>query len=482
MKSKKILPVILCGGSGSRLWPLSRRSFPKQFLTLNFTEGFSLLQRTQKRIKNIENILEPILICNEEHRFIVAEQMRKLKVKPSAIILEPFARNTAPAIAIAAIKALEIYHDPNLLILSSDHQIDNEEKFSLVIEKALEYSEKNSLVTFGIVPTSPEVGYGYIKSKDELDEKQIKGSQIVCFIEKPDKINAEIFIKDDRFTWNSGIFMFKASVILEELRKHEPKILDYCEKSLEHNHIDLEFKRLKKEFFKKCSNISIDKAVMEKTKKGTVIPLDVGWSDLGSWSSIWDISEKDIEGNVNIGKVKTIDSKNNYLRSENRLVVGIGLENLIIVETNDAILVANKERSQDIKGIVSLLNKKKFPEANTHKKVFRPWGSYLSIAEDKGWQVKRVNVNPGASLSLQKHNYRTEHWIIVSGTALVELEGNKKILKANESTYIPLGFKHRLSNAGKCPLILIEVQSGSYLGEDDIIRFEDNYGRIGFTE
>ncbi len=479
MKSKKILPVILCGGSGSRLWPLSRRSFPKQFLTLNFTEGFSLLQRTQKRIKNIENILEPILICNEEHRFIVAEQMRKLKVKPSAIILEPFARNTAPAIAIAAIKALEIYHDPNLLILSSDHQIDNEEKFSLVIEKALEYSEKNSLVTFGIVPTSPEVGYGYIKSKDELDEKQIKGSQIVCFIEKPDKINAEIFIKDDRFTWNSGIFMFKASAILKELEKFSKDLVKNCYASLDKNLYDLDFQRLDRDYFGSCPNVSIDIAVMEKTKNAYVLPLNAGWSDVGSWDFVWKISKKDSNGNVVEGNVVEKNNKNSYISSNNRMIAAIGLNNLVVVETRDAILIANKDQSQEVKSIVEIMKKKNISQGIEHQKCYRPWGTYESLEKEKKWQVKLIEVKPGEKLSLQKHQFRSEHWVVVSGLAKVDIDEKTMLLHENQSSYIPLGSKHRLSNPGDKILKIIEIQSGTYLGEDDIERFDDNYGRIG---
>ncbi len=482
MKPKKILPVILCGGSGSRLWPLSRRSFPKQFLNFNFTEGYSLLQRTQKRLTNIENILDPILICNEEHRFIVAEQMRTLKINPSAIILEPFGRNTAPAIAIAAIKALEIYDDPNLLILSSDHQIDNEEEFSHVIEKALEYSEKNSLVTFGIVPTSPEIGYGYIKSEEALDEKQIKGSKIVCFIEKPDKANAEILIKDNRFTWNSGIFLFKASSILKELNKFSKDLVKNCFSSLNKKLYDLDFQRLDKSHFANCPNISIDIAVMEKTNNAYVLPLNAGWSDVGSWDFVWKISKKDSNGNVIKGNIINKDNKNSYLYSNSRMIAAIGLNNVVVVETRDAILVANKDKSQEVKNIVEIMKKKNISQGVEHQKCYRPWGTYESLEKEKKWQVKLIEVKPGEKLSLQKHQFRSEHWVVVNGVAKVEIDGEIMILNENQSSYIPLGSKHRLSNPGEKILKIIEIQSGTYLGEDDIERFDDNYGRIGIDK
>tara|TARA_B100000886_G_C20426782_1_gene494537 strand:+ start:10488 stop:11936 length:1449 start_codon:yes stop_codon:yes gene_type:complete len=482
MKSKKIIPVILCGGSGTRLWPLSRRSFPKQFLTLNFTNDYSLLQRTHQRIRKIENIQDPILICNEEHRFIVAEQMRRLQVKPSSIILEPFGRNTAPAIAIAAIKALEIHEDPNLLILSSDHQIDNEEEFSIVIEKALEYSENNSLVTFGIVPTSPEVGYGYIKSKDMLDEKQIKGSKIDSFIEKPNKSKAESFIKDNRFTWNSGIFMFKASLILDELNKYSKDLVKNCYASLEKKLFDLDFQRLDRDSFSDCPNVSIDIAVMEKTKNAYVLPLNAGWSDVGSWDYVWKISKKDSAGNVIQGNVIEKNNKNSYISSNNRLIAAIGLTNIVVIETRDAILISNKEQSQEVKNIVKIMKEKNISQSVEHQKCYRPWGTYESLIKDNKWQVKLIEVKPGEKLSLQKHQFRSEHWVVVNGVAKVEIDGEKFILNENESSYIPRGSKHRLYNPGEEILKIIEIQTGTYLGEDDIERFDDNYGRIGFNK
>ncbi len=477
--SDEIIPVILCGGSGSRLWPLSRQSFPKQFLSLSFTSNKSLLQRTQERITKINNVKSPILICNEEHRFIVAEQMREINIKPNSIILEPFGRNTAPAITIAAIKALEIYEDPILLVLSSDHQIDNENKFSEVVEKGLEHSNKNSLVTFGIVPTTPEVGYGYIKSEIPLKDNKLKGEKIDCFIEKPDKISAESFLSDSRFSWNSGIFMFKASVILKEIEEFAPDILEKCQESLKKKLFDLDFQRLDKDSFQSCANVSIDIAVMEKTKNAYVLPLDAGWSDIGSWDFVWKLSDKDLYGNVIEGNVIQKNTKNSYLNSQNRMIAAIGLNNMIVVETRDAILVANKDQSQEVKNIVKILKDTNMPEGVEHQKSFRPWGNFESLVKENNWQVKLIEVKPGEKLSLQKHQFRAEHWVVVSGVAKVEIDDKKMILYENQSTYIPLGCKHRLSNNGKDYLKIIEVQSGSYLGEDDIERFDDNYGRTG---
>ncbi len=477
MSSNIILPIILCGGSGSRLWPLSRQSYPKQFLSLNFTGNKSLLQRTQLRTSKLENVKEPILICNEEHRFIVAEQMREINVEPSSIILEPFGRNTAPAIVVAALKVQEIYNDPNILILSSDHQITDEDNFLEVIKNGIRYSQEGKLVTFGIIPTSAEVGYGYIKSKRPLT-KSNEASSIDCFIEKPDRKTATEFIKDNKFTWNSGIFLFKASEILKEIELFEPDILNFCKKSLDKSLFDLDFQRLDKESFEKCPNISIDVAVMERTRNGYVLPLDAGWSDVGSWDSVWDISKKDENGNVIEGEVISQNTKNSFLSSQNRLITAIGLENIAVVETSDAILVANKHQSQKVKNIVQILKDNNISEGIQHLKSYRPWGDYESVAKDKRWQVKVINVKPGERLSLQMHHHRSEHWIVVSGTAMVEINDTKTILHENQSSYIPIGSKHRLSNPGKIPLKLIEVQSGSYLGEDDIERYDDNYGRI----
>ena len=474
--SSNIVPIILCGGSGTRLWPLSRESYPKQFLSISNDNNLSLFQKTIQRITPLKNIQKPILVCNEDHRFILAEQLRELNIDDFIILLEPFGRNTAPAITLAALKSIEIEEDPTLLVLSADHEIKNVEKFLNVINLGFEYAKNNKLVTFGIVPKSPEIGYGYIKSSEPFS-KELEGIDIESFIEKPDLEIAKKLIKDKKYTWNSGIFMFKAQEILKEINTYSPKILDTCKQSINKSTIDLDFQRLDKVSFEKCENISIDVAVMEKTKRGTVIPLDVGWSDVGSWEVIWDTSKKDTKGNFTSGKVILENTKNSYLRSENRLIVGIDLNDLIVVETKDAILISNKKSSQKVKNIVNYLKERKIPEGQSHTKVYRPWGHYLSVVEDNRWQVKLIEVKPGEKLSLQMHHHRSEHWVVVSGTARVEVDNKLEILSENQSTYIPLGKKHRLSNPGKIPLILIEVQSGTYVGEDDIVRFEDKYGR-----
>ncbi len=477
MSLNTILPVILCGGSGTRLWPASRKSFPKQFLSLADKDTNSLLQQTIIRIEKLKNILDPIFICNEEHRFIVAEQIRETNIKPNSIILEPFGRNTAPAITIAALKALEKGKDTNLLILSSDHFIENNEKFLEIIEAGIEYSKKGMLVTFGVLPDTPATGYGYIKSEEPLENLLIEGKSIKSFIEKPDKKTAELLLKDKRFSWNSGIFLFKASAILKAIEQFSPEILNFCQKALSKDIYDLDFQRLDKDYFKKCPDVSIDIAVMEKTKNGIVLPLPVGWSDIGSWNSVWNISQKDSDGNVIYGNVEIEDTQDCYFKSENRLIAAIGLKNLAIIETSDAILVVDKNKSQEVKNIVQKLRDKNIPEALEHQKSFRPWGNYQSLVKKNKWQVKLINVKPGESLSLQKHRYRSEHWVVVSGQAKVEINEKVFNLYENQSTYIPSGSKHRLSNPGNEDLKIIEIQSGTYLGEDDIIRFDDNYGR-----
>ncbi len=476
MSNSFIVPLILCGGYGSRLWPLSRESYPKQFLSINKEDGFSLLQKTILRILPLKNLKKPILVCNEDHRFIVAEQMREINIEDYIILLEPFGRNTAPAITLAALKSMGIEEDPTLLVLSSDHEIRNNEKFLNVIEMGLKFSERNNLVTFGVVPKSPETGYGYIKSSKPIGEK-IEGFNIESFIEKPNKETAQKLIKNKQYTWNSGIFMFKAKEIIKEINKFSPEILLTCKNAIKKSKFDLVFQRLDKASFEKCDDISIDVAVMERTSRGIVIPLDVGWNDVGSWEKVWETSKKNIDGNFTEGKVILENTKNSYLRSENRLIVGIDLDDLIIVETRDAILVSNKNSSQKVKNIVNYLKKNKITEGKTHAKVYRPWGNYLSLVEANRWQVKLIIVNPGEKLSLQMHHHRSEHWVVVSGTAKVEVDEKVQVLSENQSVYIPLGSKHRLINPGKIPLKLIEVQSGSYVGEDDIVRFQDFYGR-----
>ncbi len=477
MNNNPLIPVILCGGSGSRLWPLSRQSFPKQYLSLDSEDNKTLLQKTQLRMQGIKNIDDPILICNEEHRFIVAEQMKEINIKPMSILLEPFGKNTCPAIALAAIKALSIADNPNLLIVSSDHDIQNIENFVKSVELGMNFCNKDKLVTFGVIPNTPETGYGYIEAENPLDKENIKGEKIKKFLEKPDLITAKKLIKDNHFAWNSGIFLFNSKVILDEINKYNPTITKFCKESLKQTFIDLDFQRLSKEPFSKCPNISIDVAVMEKTKKGVVLPLDAGWRDIGSWDAVWEASKKTQEGNFVKGNIISENNNDCYLRSENKLLVCMGLKDLIVIDTNDAVLITNKRESQNIKNIVDNLKRKKIKEGILHKKVFRPWGNYESIAEDERWQVKLITVGPGNQLSLQMHHHRAEHWIVVKGTAKVQINDKELILGENQSTFIPLGSKHRLINPGKIPLILIEVQSGAYLGEDDITRFSDNYGR-----
>ncbi len=477
MASNPIIPIILCGGSGSRLWPLSRKSFPKQYLKLKPSSKYSLLQNTYQRVSKIKEIGNPILICNEEHRFMAAEQMREIEIKPSRIILEPFGRNTAPAITLAALVSLQIAKDPFLLVLSSDHEIKNNEKFIEVINEGISFAKENKLVTFGVVPNSPETGYGYIKAEKPFNFSKISGNKISEFIEKPNLEKACKFIEDKRYTWNSGIFLFQAKNLINEMEELCPDIVNYCKKALRNSEYDLDFQRLKKDDFYNCPNISFDFAVMEKTSKGIVLPLNAGWSDIGSWESVWETSKKDNDNNVIEGNVFIKDTQSTYLRSENRLIVGIGLNNLVVVETDDAILISDKSHTQDVKAMVNILNEKNISAGCQHQKIYRPWGHYLSIVEKSRWQVKLIFVKPGESLSLQMHHHRSEHWIVVDGTAQVEINKEISILAENESTYIPLGSKHRLTNPGKIPLILIEVQSGSYVGEDDIIRFNDKYGR-----
>tara|TARA_B100000886_G_scaffold340546_1_gene311090 strand:- start:5322 stop:6764 length:1443 start_codon:yes stop_codon:yes gene_type:complete len=473
----KIIPVILCGGSGTRLWPMSRLTYPKQFLNCNPFSDNTFLQDTQLRLNKINNISNPIIICNAEHRFIVAEQMREINIEPKAIILEPEGKNTTPAVTLAAIKSLEFSKDPTLLILPADHSIQDNDSFKNSIEKGKFFAENSQIVTFGILPTKPETGFGYIEAEDYLDFKNTKGSKIKRFIEKPNLKKAKNLIQDKKYSWNSGIFLVKGKTILKEVKKFEPDIYSLCFESLNPKNYDLSFQRLKEDIFKKCKNISLDDAIMEKTDLGYVIPLHAKWNDVGSWDSLWEISEKDIHGNTKSGNIYTKKAKNCYINSESRLVVGIDIEDLIIVDTDDALLIARRNSSQEVKNIVSQLLEKNITEAKQQKKVFRPWGNYISIANGLNWQVKKISVKQGASISLQKHNFRAEHWIVVSGVATVEVGKVKKILNKNESTFIPLGQKHRLSNKHKELLTIIEVQSGSYLGEDDIIRFKDDYGR-----
>ena len=476
--SNNIYPVILCGGYGTRLWPLSRKSFPKQFLSLNSESNYSLLQQTQKRFKDFQNFTNPILICNEEHRFIVAEQMREIDTTPNSIILEPISKNTAPSIILAALQSLKSNENSILLILSSDHLMTCDEKFNIGLQNAFRLANEGRIVTFGIKPNFPNTGFGYIQSKKPLNYLTAEGIEIKKFIEKPNLSLAKEFLLDDKYSWNSGMFVFKASTIISEMEKYYPEIVDYCEKALESVKDDLNFKRIEEKVFADCPSCSVDVAIMEKTDIGFVIPLDINWTDIGSWKSLWEHEKKDEEGNVVNGKVFLNNVKDSYFNSSrNRLLVGLGVEDLIVVDTDDVTFISDKNNSQEVKNLVKEIREKGIVEAENHKTGFRPWGNYLSIASDELWQVKLIKVKPGHSLSLQKHKYRSEHWVVVKGIAQVRIEEKIFKLTENQSTFIPLGLKHQLSNPGQENLSIIEVQCGTYLGEDDIIRYEDNYGR-----
>jgi len=474
--SGALVPVILCGGTGTRLWPLSRASYPKQYWPLAGTGEDTLLQQTQQRLAGLPGLGAPLLICNEDHRFIVAEQLRQIGVEPQAILLEPVGRNTAPAVTVAALQATAHGEDPLLLVLAADHVIRDAATFRAAVAAGVPAAEAGQLVTFGIVPTAPETGYGYIEAAQSLLGAN-EPLPIARFVEKPDRATAEQFLATGRFTWNSGMFLFKASAILAELERLAPEVVSACRSALEHDSADLDFLRLEREAFASCPSVALDVAVMERTDRGAVLPLEAGWSDVGSWSALWETADQDSDGNVLRGRVISEGSSNCYLRSEHRLVVGLGVEDLVVVETDDVVLVAHRDRAQEVKAIVGRLEREGAPESKAHRKIYRPWGSYDGVTEGERWQVKRIVVNPGASLSLQMHHHRAEHWIVVQGTAVVEKDGNSELVGENQSTYIPLGCRHRLSNPGKIPVEMIEVQSGPYLGEDDIVRFEDRYGR-----
>ncbi len=467
-----IVPVILAGGSGTRLWPLSRQLYPKQLI--NMYNQHTMLQNTVLRLEETRHTEPPVIVCNEAHRFMTAEQLRQIEVDPHAIILEPAARNTAPAIALAAITLGMQEQDPVLLVLPADHRIENTAAFHAAVHQGEVLAEKGYLLTFGIVPTSPETGYGYIQKGALLEDN---ACEIKRFVEKPDLQTARNYLTAGDYCWNSGMFMFRASTILQELEIQAPDMVAVCRKAVAAGNQDLDFFRVDKTIFEQVSADSIDYAVMEKTRKGVMIFLDAGWNDLGSFDALYQTETKDQDANVLKGDVLTHDVTNSYINAQSRLVAAVGLDAFVVVETKDAVLVSPRNRVQDVKQIVKQLKALKRPESSTHAKVYRPWGDYETIDISQRYQVKRITVKPGAKLSLQKHFHRAEHWTVVSGSAIVTQGDREFLLKEDESTYIPLGTTHRLENPGKIPLELIEVQSGPYLGEDDIVRFDDVYGR-----
>jgi mannose-1-phosphate guanylyltransferase/mannose-6-phosphate isomerase len=470
----QLIPVVLSGGSGSRLWPLSRSMRPKQFLGV--TEDATLFQLTLQRLQGITaEAMRPIVVANNDHRFLVGEQCREAGVEPLSIVLEPVARNTAPAIAVAAMAALSHGGDPVLLVLPSDHTFANVAAFHHAVRVGLEAADAGALVTFGIVPTHPETGYGYVKASQALNTHAAVPVQ--QFVEKPDLATAQAYLADGSYTWNSGMFMFKASVFLHELGQANPAMLQACQAAWDQSKKDLEFVRLDKDAFATSPSDSVDYAVMEKTRQAVVVPLDAGWNDVGAWSAVWQVLPQDAQGNATRGDVMLEGANNSYVHADSRLVALIGVDDLVVVETSDAVLVTHKDRAQDVKKVVDRLKALKRSEVDLHREVYRPWGSYDSVDSGARFQVKRITVKPGAKLSLQMHHHRAEHWVVVSGTASVRLGDEVKLVTENESVYIPVGVTHSLENPGKVMLHLIEVQSGSYLGEDDIVRFEDLYGR-----
>ena len=466
-----LLPVIMAGGSGSRLWPLSRQLNPKQFLPL--VGETSLLQQTLSRLEGL-GAEKPLILCNDEHRFLVAEQLRLARVDGARVVLEPEGRNTAPAIALAALYARQSGADPLLLVLAADHYIKAPEQFGASVREALPLAEAGSLVTFGIVPQAPETGYGYLERGESLPTG---GYRVARFVEKPERAQAEQFLQDGGFFWNSGMFVFRASRYLEELQRFEPAMLAACEAAMANAREDLDFVRVDAEAFAVCPEGSVDVSVMERTDAAAMVALDAGWNDIGSWAALWAVQEKDPAGNATEGDVLLENASNNLVYADSRLVSVVGAENLVVVETKDAVLVAHRDAVQQVKAVVSRLKAADRCEHLNHREVYRPWGVYDSVDAGARYQVKRITVKPGAKLSVQMHHHRAEHWVVVSGTARVTNGDKTYLVTENESTFIAVGQVHSLENPGRIPLELIEVQSGSYLGEDDIVRLQDRYGR-----
>lgn len=463
----KLYPVILSGGSGTRLWPLSREQYPKQLLRLLGSN--TMLQDTATRVQGIPEIQTPLIVCNEEHRFLVAEQLRQAGIVPRSILLESVGRNTAPALTLAALMLRESEPDALMLVMPADHVIRDEQLFAAAVAKAASLAEQGRIVTFGIVPTSPETGYGYIQRGAD--------DNVAAFVEKPNLETARTYVASGDFFWNSGMFVVKASVWLEEVGGFNRAILEHCEAALRGKEEDLDFVRLDADAFARCPADSIDYAVMEKTDKAAMVPLDAGWSDVGAWSSLWEVGEKDSAENVTQGDVCLHETQGSLIIGQHRMVAVVGVSDLVVVETPDAVLVTSREKAQDVKEVTAWLRNEGRDLHQVHRRVFRPWGYYEGVDAGDRFQVKRIAVNPGASLSLQMHHHRAEHWIVVKGTARVTRGDEELLLSENQSTYIPIGMKHRLENPGTVPLEIIEVQSGSYLGEDDIVRYEDIYNR-----
>jgi mannose-1-phosphate guanylyltransferase/mannose-6-phosphate isomerase len=472
-----IVPVILAGGAGTRLWPLSRQLHPKQVLPI--TGQATMIQETLGRLEGLEGLAPPIVICNESHRFMIAEQLREKGIQPGAIVLEPVGRNTAPAIAVAALQASRQDQDPILLVLPADHHIGRPDRFRRGVAAGQTLAEAGRLVTFGIVPTSPETGYGYIKQGAPLtsESAENRACAIEAFVEKPDRTTAEGYLASGEYLWNSGMFLFPSSVLLAEMKRLVPEMVSACEKALSAGRVDLDFFRLDRAAFETCPADSIDYAVMEKTALGAMLPLDAVWSDLGSWEALWEAGAKDADANVARGDTLLHDVTRSVVHAGHRLVAAVGVDQHIIVETADAVFVCPRARAQDVKHLVTRLKQQQRPETERHRKVYRPWGTVDSIVSSERFQVKRLIVRPEARISRQQHNHRAEHWIVVKGTALVQRGEEEFILREDASTYIPIGIPHRLANPGKIPLEIIEVRTGSYLEEDDIARFEDDYGR-----